>query len=73
MMNNKILNFPRDLDLIADGYVVCNLRIYGNAILPSALFENWEEEEIEVLLTYILQKKVDVVHTGNGYKAEIRR
>lgn len=72
-MNDKILNFPHDLDLIAEGYVVCNLKMYGNAILPTELFESWKEKEIEVLLTYLLKQEVDVIKTEYGYKAELRR
>lgn len=70
-MTQKPLKFKRNLKDIGTGYVVRNLLLYGNSIVPTELFNELSEETVAKLLTIILEKPVTIIKTRNGYKAEL--
>lgn len=58
----------------SNGWVVRNLREYGNSLLPKELYTNYRIPVIEGLLSTILEENVEVVRKDiDLYVAEIRR
>lgn len=70
MVIPRPLKFPRNIQDISNGWVVRNIRKYGNSALPTCLLEIMEEETISRLLTEIIKEKITVRKTENGYIVE---
>lgn len=71
----QALRFPLPLKYIADGWVIRNLREYGNSAVPAeavAFFDSAHEGGLEILLGEIMEMPVQVRQTGeNAYIAEL--
>lgn len=71
----QVFHFPLPLKYIADGWVIRNLRKYGNSAVPAeavAFFDNAREGGLEILLGEIMEVPVQVRQTGkNTYIAEL--
>jgi len=52
----------------ADGWVVRNLRRYGNSVMPTALISDDEDRRLgEKLLSAIIDRPVSIEKTDGGY------
>ena len=71
----QVFHFPLPLKYIADGWVIRNLRKYGNSAVPAeavAFFDSAREGGLEILLGEIMEVPVQVRQTGkNTYIAEL--
>lgn len=71
----QVFHFPLPLKYIADGWVIRNLRKYGNSAVPAeavAFFDGVKEGGLEILLGEIMEVPVQVRQTGkNTYIAEL--
>lgn len=71
----QVFHFPLPLKYIADGWVIRNLRKYGNSAVPAeavAFFDSAREGGLEFLLGEIMEVPVQVRQTGkNTYIAEL--
>lgn len=71
----QVFHFPFPLKYIADGWVIRNLRKYGNSAIPAeavAFFDSAREGGLEILLGEIMEASVQVRQTGeNAYIAEL--
>lgn len=58
----------------SNGWVVRNLREYGNSLLPKEIYDNYKPRVVEGLLSVILEENVEVIQKDiDLYVAEIRR
>lgn len=71
----QVFHFPLPLKYIADGWVIRNLKEYGNSVIPAeavAFFDSAHEGGLEILLGEIMEQPVRVRQTGkNTYIAEL--
>ena len=71
----QVFHFPLPLKYIADGWVIRNLKEYGNSAVPAeavAFFDSAREGGLEILLGEIMETPVQVRQTGeNAYIAEL--
>lgn len=71
----QVFHFPLPLKYIADGWVIRNLKEYGNSAVPAEVveaFDSAHESGMEILLSEIMETPVRVRQTGkNAYIAEL--
>ena len=71
----QVFHFPLPLKYIADGWVIRNLREYGNSAVPAeavAFFDSARDGGLEILLGEIMETPVRVRQTGKDtYIAEL--
>ena len=71
----QVFHFPLPLKYIADGWVIRNLKMYGNSAIPAEaveLFDSVHDRGLEILLGEIMDAPVQVRQTGeNTYIAEL--
>lgn len=66
----KPLKFSRDIQDIGTGWVIQNLYMYGNSVLPTSLLEIMSEKTLSRLLTTIVDDEIQIRQTQYGYIAE---
>lgn len=70
----KKMNAREYFDTYATGWVVRNLRDYGNAVVPKELIEEsgLERKTIERLLSMIIEQQVVIIEEHKGqYRVEV--
>ena len=71
----QVFHFSLPLKYIADGWVIRNLKMYGNSVIPAeavAFFDSAREGGLEILLGEIMEAPVQVRQTGKDtYIAEL--
>lgn len=66
---------PKQLENISNGWVVHNLKLYGNSAIPKSLLKAFGNDGVEELLTRILEEPVVLVQdeTSKEYTVWIER
>lgn len=61
------------LEEMANGWVIRNMKEYGNSVLPIEPLELLGIETLTRLLNMILDKKIEIIETENGYIVEYEK
>lgn len=61
------------LEKMADGWVIRNVKRYGNSVLPAEPLEILGYETLTRLLNMILDKTIKIIETENGYIVEYEK
>lgn len=68
-MTSKVFHFHRDVEEIATGWIVTNLKEYRNSAIPKDLIKLIDSDTLERLLTVIIHEPVSITKTEGGYIA----